>query len=71
MHRHPVLSAVGLSRRAALGRTGAIAAALVLGGPSFRAAAQEASPAASPVADDALPLLEITLTDTSFEFTAP
>ena len=67
MHRHPVLSAVGLSRRAALGRTGAIAAALVLGGPSFRAAAQEASPAA----DNALPLLEITLTDTSFEFTAP
>jgi hypothetical protein len=46
MNRHPVLPPFGLSRRAALGRAGAVAAALGLGGRLGRAAAQEATPAA-------------------------
>jgi len=56
MHRYPVLSTLVLSRRTALGRTGAIVAALGLGGRFGRAVAQEASPsAASPSADSGLP----------------
>ena len=56
MHRPTVRSPFGLSRRAALGRTGAVVAALGLGGRLGRAAAQEASPsAASPSADSGLP----------------
>ena len=56
MHRPTVLSALGLSRRTALGRTGAVVAALGLGARVGRTAAQEATPAAaSPSADSGLP----------------
>jgi len=48
MHRPTVRSPFGLSRRAALGRTGAVVAALGLGGRLGRAAAQEATPLPSP-----------------------
>ena len=56
MHRPTVHSPFGLSRRAALGRTGVVVTALGLGGRFGRAAAQDASPSAdSPVADSGLP----------------
>ena len=44
MQRPTVRSPFGLSRRAALGRTGAVVAALGLGGRFGRAAAQDATP---------------------------
>ncbi len=46
MKRSPVLSTSGLSRRVALGRVAALAAAIGLGGRLGRAAAQEATPTA-------------------------
>ena len=48
MQRPTVRSPFGLSRRAALGRTGAVVAALGLGGRFGRAAAQEATPSPNP-----------------------
>ena len=48
MPRPTVRSPFGLSRRAALGRTGAVAAALGLGGRVGRTAAQDATPPAAP-----------------------
>jgi len=57
-----------MHRRAFLG--GSIAAAGLLA-TTHASRATQATPDASSVADDALPLLEITLTDTGFEFAAP
>jgi hypothetical protein len=53
MPRSPVPSPSRLSRRAALGRAGALAAALGLGGPLARAVAQEATPGTPEVATPA------------------
>jgi len=54
MNHHPALSLPDLSRRSLLGRAGALAATLGVGGQLGRAAAQDAtpgSPAATPMAD--------------------
>ena len=48
MHRPAVLSTLGWSRRAVLGRTGAVMAALGLGARIGRTSAQDATPAAEP-----------------------